>query len=769
MAAAPGMNEKNLYGWESADRTAAGGFSEDSAGLDVRHYLGVLFKFKWGILSVAFLAGLGGLYAAYKAVPIYSSTATLQIERDQGPVLGDLLRGQIFQFEFYQTQYELIRSWGVAEIAAERLGLLDADHLEGIEQPPAPTGFSWRSLVPEFLRQQAPQITPEIRRANLIAGVQGALIVTPVERSELTRISVQHPDPAWAARMANTVAESYIDFLRDKNLSDITGSQSWYSSRLVQARADLEDAEQSLQDYLDRQGLIQTTGGVDEMQSQALQAALVNREQARQQKLALERLQSEIQAASAPAQLETITALEERGIVRQLKNARADARRNANQLAERYGPKHPRMIEAQSALVSAEGAYAEELQTVAAAVVADYERAVRTEASYSGQLNTAQADIQSLNRSRAELTKLQDDVKTSRALFEQLQSGEKTAGLLEGGQQNINATVIEFARPGLYPVRPDKQRMVLFWALGGLFVGIGLAFMLEQLDNTFKGSEDVERRLGLPVLGQLPQLKVEKGTPLAPMNQFVEQSRTAFSEAIRTIRTSVILSTLDQPRSIITVTSSLPGEGKTTMAINLAHAVAQMKKTLLIDADMRRPMVHRAKEIEHPRPGLAALMTGEATLEEAMEVQADGLSIIPAGTVPPNPLELLSSQKFKDLLHGLQETFEVIIIDSAPALAVSDALVVAQLADAQIYVIRADATPYQAAEQGIKRLRRVNAPLLGCVLNQVVAGGRGYGYGKYSKYGRYYRYYRSGRYGYNRYGDDHYHEYYGGADENQKA
>ena len=165
-------------------------------------------------------------------------------------------------------------------------------------------------------------------------------------------------------------------------------------------------------------------------------------------------------------------------------------------------------------------------------------------------------------------------------------------------------------------------------------------------------------------------------------------------------------------------------------------------------------------------------MTGEATLEDAMEEQEDGLCIIPSGTVPANPLELLSSQKFKDMVRDLQDTFEVIIIDSAPALAVSDALVVAQMADAQLYVIRADATPYQAAEQGIKRLRRVNAPLLGCVLNQVVAGGRGYGYGKYGKYGRYYRYYRYGRYGYGRYGyysPDAYQEYYGEDDGTKSA
>lgn len=736
------MNELKDYSWDDMPSRAGDAHSEEERGPDIREYLYILARFKWGILSIALLAGLIGLFMAFKAVPIYRSQATLQIERQGGPNLGDLLLPAV-QSEFYVTQYELLRSWSVAEIAAGRLGLLDADHLEGQAEPPAATAFSWRKLVPGFLaeREPDPELMPEIRRDKLITGIQDMLRVVPVDKSELVYVAAEHPRAEFAAQVANTVAESYIDFLRDKNLSEITGSQSWYASRIERARADLEQAEQALQDFLDRQGLIQTSGGVDELKSQALQVALNNREEARQQKLALERLYRQVQQARASGSLESIAALESRGIVRQLKTDRGEAGRTVTQLAKRYGPRHPRMIEARALSASAEQAYLEELEMVADAVVADYQRAVQTEASYTGQLDSAQADMQALNRSRAELGKLQDDVRTSRALFEQLQSGEKTAGLLEGGQQNINATVIEYARPGLYPVYPDKQRMVLLWALGGLFVGFGLAYLLERLDNTFKGPEDVERRLGLPVLGQLPQLKTGRNETLAPMSQFVDQPRSAFSEAIRTIRTGLMMSTLDEEHSIIAITSSVPGEGKTTLLINLAHAIAQMKKTLLIDADMRRPMVSRAKQNKNPRPGLAALMTGEASLAEVIEVQADGLHVMPSGTVPPNPLELISSQKFRDLVASLRADYEVIVIDSAPALAVSDALVISQIADVLLYVIGADDTPYQAVEQGIKRLRRVNAPLLGCVLNRVVAGrrgygyGYGYGYGKHAKYG----------------------------------
>ena len=741
---------------------------DSSQSVDFREYLRILFKFKWGILSIAFLTGLLGLYTAYKAVPIYRSTVILQIEKQQNNMLNS---GFYFDFQskFYETQYELIRSWGVAEMAAERLGLLDADHLEGNVKEPKEPSFSWRSLIPDFLSYKPPEITPDVRRAGIISSIKNGARVDSVAESQLVTISFESSDSEMASRKANTVAESYIDFLRDKNLADITGDQSWFSSRLVKAREDLEEAQIALQDFLDRQGMVETSEGVDALQNQSYQAALTRREDARQQKLALQRLNNEIkQARTNGTSLDTITALTSRGIVTSLKSNLSKARQEVSKLSQRYGPRHPRMIEAQSALDSAANAYETELESAADGVLVDYQRAVTAEAEYTNFLDTAEADIQALNRSRAELTHLQDQVKTSRDLFEQLQAGEQRGELLQGGIQKINATIIEYARPGLYPVRPNKQRMTMTWVMGGLVLGVGLAFLLNLMDNTFKGSEDVERRLNLPVLGQLPQLKIDKGKKLEPMSFVLSQPRSAFSESIRTIRTGVILSMLDKPKSIITVTSSVPGEGKTTLAINLAHSIQQMKKTLLIDADMRRPMVHRAKKIEQPRPGLAALMTGEATFEEAHEETEDGLHVIPAGTVPANPLELLSSQKFKDMVAELQEIYDVIIIDSAPALAVSDALVVSQLADAQLYVIRADATPYQAAQQGIKRLRRVNAPLLGCILNQVVAGGGGYGYGKYGKYGRYYRYYRYGRYGYGRYGyynADNYHDYYESSDD----
>jgi capsular exopolysaccharide synthesis family protein len=250
----------------------------------------------------------------------------------------------------------------------------------------------------------------------------------------------------------------------------------------------------------------------------------------------------------------------------------------------------------------------------------------------------------------------------------------------------------------------------------------------------------VESRLGVPVLGVLNITRVKSGQQLERV--FLEDPQTTFSEAIRTIRSGVMLSSIDSPKKIVLVTSSVPEEGKTTVAANLAFALGQVKKTLLIDADMRRPKIGRVLGGTGSNlVGLSQLVIGEAPVERCVyPVQGGGqLSVLPAGRIPPNPLELLASQRFAEALARLGKAFEVIVMDSPPVQLVSDALVLSNLATEVVYVVKADDTPYPLARLGIRRLRRVNAPILGVVLNQLDAVKADRYYGEYSGYGR--RYY----------------------------
>jgi capsular exopolysaccharide synthesis family protein len=723
--------------------------------IDLRQYLAVLFKYKWAIISTALLAGLIGLYLVIKAVPVYVAKARLQIERDTSTqVLANPIGYPMYNFEFYETQYQMLRSYGVAELAAEKLGLLEFAANEPASVVDSGK-FNWRDWLPDALRSPARTVTIAEKRANRIAALRGSVQVLPVKGSQLVDIQIYHTNPQVAADRVNVVA-AYIGFLNDTKFESLRVDQNWYSSRLDDARIDLDQANQALQDFYERQGLLRggTNEGGASLQQRKLESALGNQATAQSTRQRLERVYRDISnARNGQGILENITDLESRGVVRKLKATVIDARQNFSSLAQRYGPKHPRWIDAKTRLESSELEFKAELEQVANSVVADYRRAVVAENTYIGEVESSKSEIRALDRNLAEQQKLQDSVTTAKAIFERLQSGEATTGMLGTGAQRTNVTIIERARPLYSPVRPDKRRMVMMAVSIGLLLGIGLAFLLNHLDNTFKGPEDVERRLGLVVLGSLPKLKLDKEDRLQPMREFRESHKSAFSESIRTIRTGAMLSALDRDKNVMMVTSSVPGEGKTTLSLNLAYAIGQMKKTLLIDADMRRPMVGKAQEMKKSMPGLAGFVTGENSLEECVSyAEGADLTIMHAGTVPPNPLELLASKRFENLLDSLREKFEYIILDCAPALAVSDALVVSRMTDALLYLIRADATPFQAAEEGVRRLRRANAPILGVVLNHVQARGRGY-YGKYYRYG--YRY----RYGY--YNTNDYHDYYG--------
>ena len=269
--------------------------------------------------------------------------------------------------------------------------------------------------------------------------------------------------------------------------------------------------------------------------------------------------------------------------------------------------------------------------------------------------------------------------------------------------------------------------------LAGL-VGVGLSLLLEMLNNTFKGTDDVENKLNLPVLGILPMVKKKLRKEVAHL--FEADTNKAFSESIRSIRTSMVLSALDKPHKVIVVTSSVPGEGKSTVAANLAMALGQMEKVLLIDADMRRPTLAKNFDFAVGTPGLANLIAGTAELEESIQ-NKHGVDMLSAGAVPPNPLELLSSPRFSELIERLKAQYDRIVIDSPPTQAVSDALMLGTLANSLIYVIKSDDTAIPLAVKGVGQLLQSNAPVTGVVLNQVdiqKAKKHGYNYGGYYDY-----------------------------------
>lgn len=389
-----------------------------------------------------------------------------------------------------------------------------------------------------------------------------------------------------------------------------------------------------------------------------------------------------------------------------------------------------RVISAQFKLAEVSQRYAQKHPSYQEAIL-DLEKA-------NEALRMAKKGAIEVTRKEFKLQELLREVETNRNLYDTFFARIKEAN--QASQlETPNARIIDPAVPPQNPVKPLKKLLIILAFVLSIILGVILAFLVDYLDRTFKGSDDVESRLGVSLLGLLPLVK--RKTPLQKAPFFLDTHQHNFSESVRTIRTGIMLSGVDNPPKVIVITSSVPGEGKTTLGTNLALALGQMEKVLLIDADMRRAAIAKALSLPANSVGLSSLVAGAVEFEQCVyHYETGNIDILTAGILPPNPLELLSSQRFKDLLLFLSEKYDRIIIDSAPTLPVSDSVVLATLADAVIYVVKSDSTTFHTAKTGIQKLSKVDAKFMGVVLNQIdVKKVDRYG----GDYGGYYGYYGS--------------------------
>ena len=718
----------------------------DSDELDLLAIWNTLWRRKWGILSlVALVMMLTTLYVS-TITPIYQSIATLLIEQRGARVVSI---EQVYGLEgsgreYLQTQVELLKSRALAERVVRRLSLHNHYEFDPTQQT-APR-FDVRGLVsnlnvrhlfpgllPEDLEEPV-ELTEEQRILAATGRLRSRITIEPVRGSQLVQIRVDMEDRFTAAEVANAVAEGFIESHLEASMDMSLSATNWMSGRLGELRGQLQVAEERLQAFRDEHDLIDLSGiltvSADELRSTGERMINARSERAQAesefQQVRAMRTDGWERVASVPAVLSN-------PLVQQFRTQEARAQAKVDELSGRYGARHPSMEAAQSDLTSARASLQAQVEQVVASIEQKYRLAVANERALSQAVDTNRDEIQELSRREFELRALQREVDTNRALYDtfmtRLQETSATMDL-----ETANARIVDRANPG-GQISPNKPRAIAIAGLLAAMAGAGLALLLAALNNTFRSSEEVEEKLNLPVLGIVPQLKAKDRA--AMFHMFNDSKQKTFAEAIRTIRTGVMLSGVDRPHKFLLVTSSVPGEGKSTVAANLAYAMGQMENVVLIEADMRRPGVGKAFDLPAGTPGLANLIVGTASIEEAVH-QVDGLNIINAGLVPPNPLELLSTERFGRVLREIGERYDRVIIDSPPVQAVSDAMVLATHAHAVIYVIRSDHTARNHATKGVGQLLQGGAPLTGVVLNQVnVKKAQKYGY----SYGGYYDYY----------------------------
>jgi polysaccharide biosynthesis transport protein len=714
--------------------------------LDLVRYWRAVNRNKWRILALVAAVALIAALKAQSLQPIYRASATILVEVGKSKItsIQDLYSwSNLSTYEYLQTQAGILQSHELARRLVRKLGLV-AQPTVRPEALTAATEEPWYAkLLPAGFISRAAVMPPtaEERERSAAAAVQGGLTVKPVRNSQLIEISFESNNPKMAALIPNALADLYITADMEARAKAHEGAMAFLVERSKELRKKVIASEKALQDYRDREKILDVKGVSLSGASRQLEELTTSLVQARRQRADAEAALNQVAAAqNGGGSIESLPAVLRHPLIQKAKELEAEAERKVADASKRYGPEHRRMIAAQAELQSAKENLRRQLDIVVGSLGKEVEVARENEAAIARALQHAKADIQSFNRKEFELTSLEREVAANRQLYDLfIQRSKETR--VSDVLQNPVARVIDPAMVPGAPSGPDKGRIVLVSVLAALMIAVALALLLERLDNRVKTSHEVEARLEVPSVGVVQKTKL--GPSQAIERLFFEDPSTSFAESIRTIRSGVLLSGLDSPQKTVLVTSSIAAEGKTTVAANLAFALSHVKKTLLIDADMRRPQLGKVLGAPEGHFGLSSLVAGEVAPESSFfTVEGSELRVLPSGQVPANPLELLSSHRFADALERLKKLFEVIVIDSAPVQLVSDALVLATLSTGVLYVVKADDTPYPVARQGIKRLRRVDASILGAVLNQLDMAKADKYYGEYSGYGgRYYRKY----------------------------
>ncbi len=646
--------------------------SGDSLSLTLGNAIQII-KENYRLIIVFLILGIiAGIVKALSETPVYQAGLTMVVE----PSSAAYSRQGVFDpyaFRFYETQYELLKSRSVAERVVDKLKLVERDSLDSLLVAPS-FATALFNEIEKVTGYRFTRVAPVYNKAKPLTESEALR-----KKSWLTGV-IQSGVGVSGGEKTNLVRVSY------KSINPDFAAE--VANALVEAYI-----EEGLDSQLNRS---QQTAQWFAQRIDDLKAKLDGSQEQLQEFLVQEgRLNS--------SRSDQITTNE----LQALNDVYIRARTKLTELSKRYGARHPKITEAKSEVDAARS-----------------------------RLNNKSKNISSSREKDIELDRLERNVESDQQYYQAFLEKFKEADLSASGSQVTGARIVDKAlRPG-GSIYPQKQKIIMLWGFCGLFLGIGLAFLREQLDSTFKSGRIVEEKLGLPLFGVVQALPRETAEV---ERHYLENKRSVFSESINHIRTGVIYSDVDNPPKVIVVTSSVQSEGKTTLASNLAISYAQLGSTLLLDADLRRPRIKHIVESESS-VGLVDCVAGAAKLGDCVhkDKEEHNLSIMNSGTTPPNPLELLASERFTAIIKALREKYEYVVVDTAPVLPASDAVVLGQLCDALLLVVQSDRTTHHMARDAIKRLNASRVSVAGLVLTQAnIKKGNPYQYGGFYGYGAY--------------------------------
>lgn len=680
-------------------------------------------------IAIAFFAALVGIVAVYSfaSAPVYRGTAQLLIDLEKNPTMtfteSESVYSQVKDSdEYYQTQIEILKSRTFADRVVRKLQLNTNSYF--VEKK-----NNLNNSIPFRLKEKLKgMFSKRAKPFNPFSGVSGQPELDPdlsdmvLENMEvetgkqgnILRINYHSENPNVAAAMANGIAAAYIEHNMDIRIKPFRDAVEWLTARMVELRARVEESEKTLQTYKEKRGIesFETRDSVVTQKLQELVTQVVQAEARRQEaEIRYNQIRSVI---DNPELLTTVPDIMNNLVIQGLRNEELKLKRDVSELSEKYGQKHPQMVKAKSELAMVQKNLLEEARKMLNAAKTDFEIAGSREASLRRGLEEQKQEVLDLSRKAIDFRVIAGEAESNKLFYELLLKKLQEASLSSGINLS-NAQVFDSAVIPEKPVKPRKMLNIFFAAAAGCFGGILLALFVEYMDDSLKTSEDVKRVLDLPFLGLIPSSS--KGGSLFMLSD----KSSMIAEAYRSVRTSVMLSSIEKPPRVVLITSTIPNEGKTTFSANIAIAMAQMgEKVLLVDVDMRQQKLYEAFSIDNTT-GISDVIMGHTRVSDAVRTIPDlpNLSILTGGVQVPNPSELLSSNLMKELLADLSKRYDRIILDSPPLMAVSDSLLLSGISDGVILVIGGGTTGRDMVRKAKQSLISVNAKILGVVLNNI--------------------------------------------------
>src|SRR5579871_958871 len=717
-------------------------------------YLRLLLKRKWMMIGCFATIFSVGAIASLKTTPVYEASGTIAVNKPDTTLNfqnSTTLSLDYFDPTELDTEVKILQSDLLAMQVIRELNLDRRPEIAN-QAPPSPSAPG--DLAPDPLQ------TDPALASSMIGGFKSALRVSLSPNTRIIEVHYRSADPQMAANVVNTLMQTYVENNFKARFESTMQASDWLSKQLVDLQMKVETSQEKLVRYQKEHEIL----GADEKQNitmeklDELNKELTAAESERMDKEATYRL---VESGDPEAIANSVAAAEDSGagqtgtpLLGTLRTKEADLKIQAAELNTQFGPSYPKLSILNNQLKEVDSQIQAEMKKIVSKVRGQYTTALQRENMLRDALEKQKQEANKLNESAIQYTLLKRDVDTNRQLYEGLLQKMKEASVSAGLKSN-NFRIVDSAHPPTGPIEPNVPRNLMFAIVLGLASGVCLAFLLEGLDNTVRTTEQAQIISGLPSLGMIPlgsksarEGPNPKRLVIATSKEAVElvtqvRPQSQMAESYRALRTSLLLSNLGAPPKVIMITSALPQEGKTTTSINCAVVLAQKGiRVLLIDADLRRPSIHKTLGMG-PRSGLSNVLTGSADLQQAITRSPvlPNLSILPAGTPPPNPAELLASSNMRDVLEELRGQYDHIVVDTPPTLSVTDAVVLSPRADAIVLVIRSGQTTKQALRRSRDILMQVNAKVSGVLLNAVDLSSPDYYY-YYEYQGKYSRYYR---------------------------